>query len=64
MFKEVVVGLAFQGYRLTFFGQKQAGPLKQNDWGPSPKLGGLGFSFLRKVKLILAPLPSICFTHS
>ena len=26
-----------QGYRLTFFRQEQAGPLKQNDLGPSPK---------------------------
>ena len=39
-----------QGYRLTFFRQEQAGPLKQNDWGPGPKLRGPGFS-------------GICFTH-
>ena len=32
-----------QGYRLTFFRQKQAKPLKQNDWGPSPKQRGPGF---------------------
>ena len=33
-----------QGYRLTFIRLEQAGPLKQNDWGPSPKLRGPGFS--------------------
>ena len=32
-----------QGYRLTNFHQVQAGPLNQNDWGPSPKLRGTGF---------------------
>ena len=32
-----------QGYRLNFFRQEQAGPLKQNDQGPSPKLRGPGF---------------------
>ena len=32
-----------QGYRLIFFHQEQAGPLKQNDRGPSPKLRGQGF---------------------
>ena len=31
-----------QGYRLTFFHQEKAGPLKQNDWGPRPKLSGPG----------------------
>ena len=35
--------MMFQGYRLTFFRQEQAGPLKQNDWGPSPKQRGPGF---------------------
>ena len=35
--------MAVQGYRLTFFLQEQAGHLKQNDWGPSPKLRGPGF---------------------
>ena len=34
---------SFQGYRLSLFRQEQAGPLKQNDWGPSPKLRGPGF---------------------
>ena len=41
----------FQGYRLNFFRQEQAWPLKQNDWGPSPKLWGPGFggnSFIHK----------------
>ena len=32
-----------QGYRLTFFRQGQAGPLKQNDCGPRPKLRGPWF---------------------
>ena len=33
-----------QGYRLTFFRQEQAGPVKQNDWELSPKQRGPGFS--------------------
>ena len=33
----------YQGYRLTFCPREQAGPHKQNDWGPSPKLRGPGF---------------------
>ena len=37
------VGPSAAVYRLTVFRQEQAGPLKQNDWGPSPKLRGLGF---------------------
>ena len=36
--------VTLEGYRLTFFHQEQAGPLNQNDWGPSPKLRGPGFS--------------------
>ena len=32
-----------QGYRLTFFRKEQAGPLKENDWGPSSKQRGPGF---------------------
>ena len=32
-----------QGYRLTVFRWEQAGPLKQNNWGPSPKLRGPRF---------------------
>ena len=32
-----------KGYRLTFFRQEQAWPLKQNGWGLSPKLRGPGF---------------------
>ena len=36
--------VSWQGYRLTFFRQGQARPLKkQNDWGPRPKLRGPGF---------------------
>ena len=27
-----------------FFLMEQAGPLKQYDWGPSPRVRGLGFS--------------------
>ena len=34
----------YQGYRLNFFLQELAGPLKQYDWGPSQKVMGLGFS--------------------
>ena len=34
--------LVDQGYRLTFFRHEQAGPLKQNGWGPSPNLRGPG----------------------
>ena len=50
-----------QGYRLTFFHQEQAGPLKQNDFGPSPKLRDPGFG--RKL-LISTPLLLLCFFHN
>ena len=39
-----------QGYRLTFFRQEQAGPLKQNDCEPSPKLRGPVFGGILKKK--------------
>ena len=56
-----LIKLHQQGYRLTLFCQKKAGPLTQNDWGPSPKLRGPGFGG----KLVNStPLPSIGFTHT
>ena len=32
--------MGLQGYRLTIFLQEQAGPKKQYDWEPLPKLRG------------------------
>ena len=50
------------GIQTYLFRREQAGPLEQNDLGPSPKLRGSGNG--RKInKLIATPLPSICFTH-
>ena len=41
--KDLNVQNSIQGYRLTFFCQEQAGPQKQNDKEPSPKLRSPGF---------------------
>ena len=35
--------IVYIGIHTSFFRKEQAGPLKQNDWGPGPKLRGLGF---------------------
>ena len=48
-----------QGYKLTFFPQEQAGPLKQNVWWSQPK--SKGPRIRRKIKLISTALPSINF---
>ena len=48
-----------QGYKLTFFRQEQAWPLKQNDWWSQPKIKGPRIRW--KIKLISTALPSINF---